>query len=66
MMPTRGRHPEIHKSLIWNKSISVPDEGYKRNVSCTLNMISTLILVNEWWNWSLLSSAQIKCDIIIT
>jgi hypothetical protein len=49
MMPTRGRHPEIHKSLIWNKSISVPDEGYKRNVSCTLNMISTLILVNEWW-----------------
>ena len=36
--------------------MSVPDEGYSRNVSCTLNLISTFLLqrvtiknmVNQW------------------
>jgi hypothetical protein len=35
-------------SIIWlyNLSIySVPDEGYSRNVPCTLNLISTFLLV---------------------
>jgi len=27
-------------------ALSVPDEGYSRNISCTLNLISTFLLLN--------------------
>jgi hypothetical protein len=35
-------------------SLSVPDEGYYRNVSCTLNLISTFL----WTKWKCLGEKQ--------
>jgi hypothetical protein len=37
--------------------LSVPDEGYSRNVSCTLNLISLFLLIYSW-----LSLSRIRWD----
>ena len=30
--------------------MSVPDEGYYRNVSSALNYVSKFVLLNKWWD----------------
>ena len=39
--------------------LSVPDEGYSRNVLCTLNLISTFLLAQRYYE--LLSSICLHC-----
>ena len=45
--------------------LSVPDEIYSRNASCTLNMISTFLFERTWWRLSQKHIVYTKYDIYI-